>query len=360
MKFLKSPYFIMTCLVAGMVVWFISGKPKHASVEAVPQVITAPRPQVGVIQSHAVPHPVYYTFNGKTEAARKVVLKSRIDSVVNRLVAKEGDPVQAGQVILKLATDDRIQQLTKAKAYVDQRELEYNAAVKLAAKNYLSTNSLADKKTQYEQAKVELQNKTLALSNTTIKAPFNGVLNDYVVHEGDTVHAGNNLATIVEMDPLYIKVYINENYYPHIQLHQSANVLIHGMEPMTGQVEYIASVADEQTHTFECHIAIKNPDHKIPSGMSATIKIVGHQEQSMHKLPPVAMSLDQDGRVGVKILENNVVTFCPIQVLESNETEIWATGLPEAATIITTGHDFVSPGETVTAVEQGLPQDSGA
>lgn len=360
MKFLKSPYFIITCLVAGMAVWFVSGKPKHDPVEAAPQVTVAPTPQVSVIQSHAVPHPIYYTFNGKTEAARKVVLKSRINSVVTRLVAKEGDPVKAGQSILKLATDDRVQQLTKAKAYVDQRELEYNAAVKLAAKKYLSTNALADKKTQYEQAKVELQDKTLALSNTTIKAPFNGVLNDYVVHEGDTVHAGDNLATIVEMDPLYIKVYINESYYPHIQLHQSADVMIQGMEALEGHVEYIASVADEQTHTFECHILIQNPDHKIPSGMGATIKILGHQEKPMHKLPPVAISLDPDGRMGVKTVDNNVVTFFPIQILESNEAEIWATGLPETSTIIVTGHDFVSPGATVTAVEQGPPQDSGA
>ena len=351
MNFLKSPYFIVACIVVGLGVWFISGTSKDQSIEVVPETVT-PLPKVSIIHSKAIEHPVYYSFHGKTEAARKVTLKSRIDSVVTNLVAKEGAPIQAGQVILRLAVDDRVQQLNKAKAFVDQRQVEYTAATKLAAKQYLSTNALAERKTQFEQAKVELQDKALELSNTKIKAPFNGVLNDYVVREGDAVQAGDTLATVVELDPLYIKIYINENYYSHIRLHQSAQVMIQDMESINGQVKYIASVADDQTHTFECHIAIKNPDYKIPSGMSATIKIEGSNPQPMHKLPSVALSLGQNGQVGVKTVQNNTVMFYPIQILESNTTEVWATGLPEETHIIVTGHEFVKQGEIVTAVEQ--------
>jgi multidrug efflux system membrane fusion protein len=129
-------------------------------------------------------------------------------------------------------------------------------------------------------------------------------------------------------------------------------VIATASESLAGHVEYIAAVADDQTHTFECDISIQNPGYKIPSGMSATIKIMGSNPEPMHKLPPVALSLDQEERVGVKTVENNVVNFYPVQALESNATEIWVKGLPEQASIIVTGHEFVKTGETVTAVEQ--------
>ena len=166
------------------------------------------------------------------------------------------------------------------------------------------------------------------------------------------MHAGDDLATVVELDPLYVKIYINENYYPHVQLNQSAEIRIQGMDPMEGKVVYIASVADDQTHTFECHIQIDNPEYAVPSGMSATIKIMGSNSQSMHKIPPVALSMDHEGCVGVKTVENSKVVFYPIQIQESNATEVWALGLPEDASIIVTGQDFVKPGEVVISIEQ--------
>ena len=67
-------------------------------------------------------------------------------------------------------------------------------------------------------------------------------------------------------------------------------------------------------------------------------------------MSPAAVSLDHDGALGVKVVDDqSIVRFYPIEIVRSQIEGIWVTGLPETAQIITVGQGYVSTGETVRA-----------
>jgi multidrug efflux system membrane fusion protein len=72
-----------------------------------------------------------------------------------------------------------------------------------------------------------------------------------------------------------------------------------------------------------------------------------------HRLSPARLTLDDEGTVGVKIVdEAGAVEFVPADIALSSSDGIWVAGLPATATIITVGQGFVSAGTRVNAIPE--------
>lgn len=70
-----------------------------------------------------------------------------------------------------------------------------------------------------------------------------------------------------------------------------------------------------------------------------------------HKPSPGVLTLDDSGRVGVRTVEaNNKVRFVPVTIIGQDADGLWVGGLPERATVITVGQEFVVDGQTVEPV----------
>ena len=66
------------------------------------------------------------------------------------------------------------------------------------------------------------------------------------------------------------------------------------------------------------------------------------------KISPSLLTLDADGVVGVKIVDEfNRVVFYPVELAISKPDGVWVTGLPETARIITVGQGYVAVGQEV-------------
>jgi multidrug efflux system membrane fusion protein len=70
-----------------------------------------------------------------------------------------------------------------------------------------------------------------------------------------------------------------------------------------------------------------------------------------HKISPALLTLDPDGNIGIKIVnEFDEVEFFQIELARSDADGVWISGLPEAAHIIVVGQGYVSVGQTVEPV----------
>ena len=73
-----------------------------------------------------------------------------------------------------------------------------------------------------------------------------------------------------------------------------------------------------------------------------------------HRIPSSSLTLDDTGKVGVKIIDrNNTVQFYNIEIIgdETNQLDpgIWVTGLRDTVTLVTLGQEIVFPGQIVEA-----------
>ena len=65
-------------------------------------------------------------------------------------------------------------------------------------------------------------------------------------------------------------------------------------------------------------------------------------------IPPSSLTLDQDGKIGIRHIDNNnKVIFSGVEIVGDKGELVWVTGLPEKVTIITVGQEFVMEDQKV-------------
>ena len=126
------------------------------------------------------------------------------------------------------------------------------------------------------------------------------------------------------------------------------NLFIQSVLKKIGKITFISPSAETSTRTFEITIEAENSDLSFKSGITTKIVIAG-SELKAHKIPPSILTLQDDGTVGVKAVnEENMVIFYPTTSVKDTIDGIWVSGLPDKVNLIVTGQEYVAIGETVS------------
>ncbi len=311
--------------------------------------------RVRVAEVVAVDFTPELTLHGHTQASRKVALKAEVNGRVIDTPVEKGAQVAKGAVICALDRRARDQELAEARARLQQRRLEYEAAKKLAAAGHRSHTALAQAKAAYEAAQTEVRRKELDLANTRIRAPFDGVVADRPVAVGDYLAVGGVCAELAALDPLLVIASVPEADVAHVAVGKPVTVRFLDGGTAQGRIRFVAPTADPATRTFRIEIALSNPDDRLRDGLTATA-ILPLKTVKAHRIPASVLVLGPDGRIGVRAVDDQgVVRFHPVTILQDAGRAIWVGGLPNRLRLITVGQDFVRAGETVEAVPDRDP-----
>lgn len=158
------------------------------------------------------------------------------------------------------------------------------------------------------------------------------------------------IGTLFDLDPLIVVAAVSEREIGHLALGKAGTArMITGRE-VEGVLRFISRVAEPQTRTFRIELEVANPDHEIPAGLTADV-VLPLETIDAHFVSPAVLSLADDGTLGIKIVDGqSIVRFVPITIVADAADGIWIAGLPESATIVTVGHDYVADGQAVEPV----------
>ena len=335
--------FILLCL------WVASGTLSADTDKSGSQQQDVPVPKVRVTRMSADSVNRQITLYGRTEPDRLATLRAEVKGQVTEIYVNEGQVVEAGQKLLSLDANDLQQRLNSARATLKQREIELDGAKSLGKKGYQSQATLAQAEANVEAAKAQVEGLILAIENTLILAPFDGVVNERFVEVGDLLKDGDKIATVVDLDPLVITADVTETHIQQLELGQQASGRMVSGQILEGTIRYISSVSNMGTNTFKIEVQVPNPDAKHVAGMSTELAIPLQQTWAM-KITPAVMALDEHGNLGVKTVENEHVKFVPIDIVKSDSEGVWLAGLGRSADVITLGHGFVRDGDKVEVV----------
>ena len=354
---------IATVIFIAAVAWVMSGQVGQsggasapAGADAPAQAATPePQPmQVRVMVSNAVERKESVVLQGRAEPSRTVALKAELRGRVIELPISKGARVKAGDVLLRFDPEDRPAGLAQARAAVDQRRLEFEAAQALNRRGHAADVQLATAKAQYDAALALLARAEVEIANLVIRAPFDGVVEKRDAELGDFLDLGKPAATMVSLDPLRVTGYAAERSLPGLRLGESASVRFLDGTSAPARISFIASTAEPETRTFRVEVDVVNADYRLAGGLTAQIALPLPARRA-HFLPSSALSLADDGAVGLKTAEDgDVAAFRPVEILGMTADGVWVTGLPERARVIVVGHEFVSAGARVRTVEVPL------
>jgi len=355
---MKSSIIIAVLLAVAATAWVASGQ--FGERNALPEAQKPPAnlaaldeaPTVRVRPSTAQSHDVVDLLRGRTEGNRLVEIKSETDGRIVELTVDDGAAVKTGQVIARLSPGDRPARLAEAKALLAQRKVEYDADQKLSVKGFRASTQLAATGASLEAAEAAVKIAEVELAYTTVRAPFDGVVDQGLSELGDFVDRGDSIARLVELDPMLIVTQVNERNILRLALGAPGRARLMSGATVEGRIRHISTVADEATRTFRVELEVPNPDHTISDGMTAEIALPLSQVQA-HVVSPAILTLSDSGLIGVKAVDDNGrVVFHPVTIADTDGNGIWITGLPDQVTLITVGQEYVSPGEEVQSVPE--------
>lgn len=360
-------YIIAAAVALGTAAWVFSGEisgPNQAS-GSTAQPISAPRPgapvpAVRVQQSRAEPHLLQVLVRGRSAALRRIEIKAEVQARVVELPVAKGQPVRRGDVIARLAMDDRGARLAEAKALLRQREVEFAAATELAGKGYRAANTLVAGEALLDGARAAVNRLEVEIARTVIVAPFDGVLEDRAAELGSFLKVGDPVATLVDGDPFLIIGQVSEREVGQLTLGQPGTATLVDGSRFEGRLRYLATTADPATRTFRLELEVPNPQRLLRDGMTAEIRLPLRRVPA-HLLSPAVLTLNQAGEIGLRAVgADSRVRFHAVRILDDGPAGVWLGGLPEELDVIVVGHEFVADGELVAPQPMASPPAAGA
>lgn len=359
----RKPYLVAIFITVLIVLWMASGQLQ--AVEDISQGATSGKDvkavpvKVQVTSFNAVTTAKEINVYGRTEPDRQAKLKAEIKGLITKVLVQRGELVSTDQPLLQLARNDLDARHKQAQAQLIQRKIEHDGALSLNLKGYQGKANLAAAQANLASAQAVLENIRLQIRRTVILAPFDGVLNERYVEVGDYVGIGDEMALVVDLDPLVARADITEAQVHMLQTGQTVSASMLSKAIYEGKIRYISSLSQPGTNTFKIEVAIPNQGHKLRAGFSTQLSIL-LDEVAAIKVSPALLALDENGNVGVKTVVRSKVVFTPIEMVKSESDGMWLSGLGEQAQIISLGQGMVREGDVVDAVPASEQTSGGS
>jgi len=228
------------------------------------------------------------------ESEQQADVLSRVDGLVVALRVEEGTNVARGQLLAELDDAEPRLALQQAKLKRDAARVEFDRQARAREEGLNPQQDYDRAKSGLELAEAEVESAALALTHTSIVAPFAGRVVERAIVQGRHVKPGEKLFTIASLRPLLAQVYLPERDVVGLRVGQSADVVLQasGAVRLAGRVTRIGPVVDTATGTVKVTVEVPAPGDLARPGSFVNVAIVTDVHQHALLVPKAAVVRD--------------------------------------------------------------------
>lgn len=220
------------------------------------------------------------TAGGQAASPRQTVLKAQVAGRIVELPVRESDPVGGGALLLTLDPTEYELQVEEARAGLAQAEAQFQELTLFDdqiddPEVRAARERVARAKSGLETAEVGLRRAELELARTRLHAPFAGRVASMQVVSGQWVSAGEELMTVVDLDPIRVEVQVLQGDVGYLAPGRRAAVSFAAFpnETFEGRIETINPLVDPESRAAKVTVTVSNPDGRILPGMYAEVSL---------------------------------------------------------------------------------------
>ncbi len=307
------------------------------------------RPPVSVLALKSAAQAVEsgIVLRGRTEAARNTEVRSETSGLVISEPLRKGAMVSRGQLLCELDPGTRGVALAEARARLAEAKINETAATSLAEKGFGSETTATARRAALEGAAAGVERAKKDIERLKITAPFDGLLESDTAELGALLQPGSMCANVIQLDPVKLVGFVPEQDIGRIDQGAAAGARLVDGKMVRGVVTFLSRSADPTTRTFRVEIEVPNPDLAIRDGATAEI-FIAFAGQTGHLLPQSALTLNDAGELGVRVVREGTAKFVPVAVIRDSIDGVWLAGLPDQADVIVVGQEYVIDGRRVS------------
>ncbi|KKB13077.1 hypothetical protein VE25_03755 [Devosia geojensis] len=306
---------------------------------------------------------------GSLAPQRQTELSSQVSARVIAVLARPGDAVESGDVLVQLDTESLRVQLDQATSTAEATR----AQLVLADSQLARTRDLIERgvtaSSGLEQAQssadalranlaaleAQVAAAQIAMQNATVRAPMDGIVSSRTVEPGQTVQQGASLLTLVDLTSLEMQAASPIGPSAQIEPGQTVEVTVEGLPGRTfeGTVSRVNPVAASGTRTIPVYISLDNEEGLLRGGMFATGLISVVEKPDALSVPATALREDAEGVYVLKVEDGAVVRQAIEQAGQWSRGRVIevASGLEAGDIVVTAPLTQLQPGDKVEMVE---------
>ncbi|WP_343743726.1 efflux RND transporter periplasmic adaptor subunit [Chitinophaga sp.] len=286
-------------------------------------------PVTSLVVKDTILHRTYVT---DIQAVQNVEIRARVSGFLDKIYVDEGQEVKKGQLLFGINDAEYSAELTKAKAVLSNMvaeaksaSLELERVKMLVEKKVIAASELevaqarlAAAQAKIDEARSAESNAAMRLSYTSIRAPFDGIIDRIPLKKGSLISEGALLTTVSDTREVYAYFNVSEteylqyskaiakgdNSYNQVQL-----VLADGSDyPNVGKIETMESEFEENTGSIAFRARFSNPAKLLKHGASGKVRLTTEMDSAII-IPQKAVFEMQDKNYVFVVDASNKVTM---------------------------------------------------
>ncbi|KJC60514.1 hemolysin secretion protein D [Bradyrhizobium sp. LTSPM299] len=321
----------------------------------------------------------YLDATGNTAPIKSVDLVARVQGFLQAINYQDGTFVKEGTTLFTIEPETYKLKLEQAQAAevgaqatVRQAEADFKRQSDLVQRQAVSQATLDSSTSVRDNAQASLQqaqvNTKIAAVNygyTNVAAPFDGIVSNHLISVGELVGAASptQLATIVQLDPIYVNFNVSEQDVQRVrdearkrgmttneirQLPIEVGLQTETGYPHKGKLDYISPTVNQSTGTLPVRGLVPNPDRVLLPGFYVRVRVPFDKQENALLVPDTSIGSDQAGRYVLVVNADNVVEQRKVQTGPLDDgLRVIESGLKPDDRIVTAGLLRAIPGQKV-------------
>jgi multidrug efflux system membrane fusion protein len=318
---------------------------------------------------------------GAVQANQSVLIRTRVDGIIEKLLFTEGQEVKAGTPIVQL--DARPYQAAleqaNAKLAADQAQLAdakriLNRSIQLAQRSFAPQATVDTQAATVTQLTAQLKSDQAAIDAAklnvdycTIRAPFDGRMGLRQMDPGTVVRfadtSGVGIVTISQIHPIAVVFSLPQQQLPAVQAALARSRAGGGGVPVTafaadnttrlstGTLLTVDNAIDPSSGTIKLKALFDNADDKLWPGQFVNAEVLVGTRKNVLTVPSVAVQHAQGRRFVYLVQPDSTVVAQTVELAEDDgHVAVIAKGLETGAKVVVNGQSRLRQGTRVSIV----------
>jgi len=292
--------------------------------------ITTAKPEKGNFEH-------YVEVTGSVLSKKNVNISAELSGRIEEIVTREGMSVKKGQVIASIDAESVERSIAEIQTQLDLAQTVFEKQERLWNQQIGTEMQYLEAKNRMETLEKNLSSLELQRDRTTVRAPFNGTVEELLVRVGELVQPGSPIVNMIGEDDLFIEGDISERYIGILDQGDSVSIRFPSIDKsLKTKVSAIGSVINPDNRTFKVEVFLPKMENVKPN-MLSVLNIQDYENPEAVTVPTYLILQDNKGSY-VFVVEEGMARKKYVErgMTYQGETEI-LSGLDGSETLVDKG-----------------------
>ncbi|HIA11787.1 MAG TPA: efflux RND transporter periplasmic adaptor subunit [Flavobacteriales bacterium] len=258
----------------------------------------------------------YFEVYGNVETMRNISINAEILGKVNKVLVEVGQNVSEGQRLIIQDTAIIRKSIDEVKTAFGLANTIYNRQKKLWDEKIGSELQYLEAKNRKESLEQKIETLQSKLAKSVIKAPFNGIIDEIFVREGELANQIMPVVRMINLDLVYLVADVSEDYISKITKGTVVQVNFPAIEAnFEAKINRVGSYINANNRTFKIYVDIENKEGALKPNLLGIMNILDFSADSAITVSASIIQQDAEGNEFLYVLNKDEKNMSALKVL---------------------------------------------